>query len=160
MSYTQHHHSPIGVIEIKANSEHIEAVIFHDEPILSKENPNHLTDLCFQQLETFFKGELKKFELPLLQPGTDFQQRVWSELCTISYGKTISYLELAKKLGDPKCIRAAGSANGKNNIAIIVPCHRVIGSNNKLVGYAGGLWRKQWLLEHENKFGNGKLSLF
>ena len=94
------------------------------------------------------------------QDGTIFQQRVWSELLAIPYGKTISYLTLAKRLGDPKAIRAAASTNGKNNIAIIVPCHRVIGSNNDLVGYAGGLWRKRWLLEMETKITYGVQTLF
>lgn len=159
MAFIQHYHTPVGAIEIRASETAIEAVLFYDT-LASTENPNALTKLCAGQLDRFFAGTLKNFDLPLLQPGTMFQQKVWKELENIAYGKTISYMDLAKKLGDPKCIRAAGTANGRNMIAIIVPCHRVIGSNNKLVGYAGGLWRKQWLLEHENKYGNGKLSLF
>ena len=91
------------------------------------------------------------------QRGTGFQQRVWNELLKIPYGKTISYRELAIRLGDEKCIRAAASANGQNNIAIAVPCHRVIGTDGSLTGYAGGLWRKKWLLDHEAKY-SGRLS--
>ena len=94
------------------------------------------------------------------QHGTDFQQRVWNELLGIPFGKTISYLELARRLGDIKSIRAAASANGKNNIVIVVPCHRVIGSHNDLVGYGGGIWRKRWLLEHEAKIAHGVQTLF
>ena len=91
--------------------------------------------------------------------ATEFQQKVWSQLQTIPFGKTISYIQLAKDLGDEKCIRAAASANGKNPFAIVVPCHRVIGKDGSLTGYAGGLWRKQWLLEHEN-FINKQASFF
>ena len=92
--------------------------------------------------------------------GSAFQQKVWNELTAIPFGRTISYLELSRRLGDSKAIRAAAAANGRNNVAIIVPCHRVIGSNNKLVGYAGGLWRKKWLLEHEAKLAHGVQTLF
>ena len=112
------------------------------------------------QLEDYFSGKNLKFDLALGQQGTDFQQKVWAELCNISEGKSISYHELSRRLGNVKAIRAAGTANGKNNIAIIVPCHRVIGSNGTLVGYAGGLWRKKWLLEHEAKCCNGLQTLF
>jgi methylated-DNA-[protein]-cysteine S-methyltransferase len=98
--------------------------------------------------------------LPIHQEGTDFQQKVWHELMNIPFGKTISYQEMSRRLGDPKVIRAAASANGKNHVSIIVPCHRVIGSNRELVGYGGGLWRKKWLLEHENKIAHGVQTLF
>lgn len=115
---------------------------------------------CVEELIEYFNGNRLQFDIPVNQSGTAFQTNVWNELLTIGFGKTISYMQLAKQLGDPKCIRAAASSNGKNNIAIIVPCHRVIGSNQTLVGYAGGLWRKQWLLEHENKIANGVRTLF
>jgi methylated-DNA-[protein]-cysteine S-methyltransferase len=98
--------------------------------------------------------------LPVHQEGTAFQQKVWHELLNIPFGKTINYLELSRRIGDSKAIRAAAAANGKNNIAIIIPCHRVIGSNNDLVGYMGGIWRKKWLLEMENKIANGVQTLF
>lgn len=115
---------------------------------------------CLEQLIQYFNGQLRQFNLPLLQPGTSFQQEVWSELLQIPFAKTISYLELARRTGDTKATRAVANANGKNNIAIIVPCHRVIGSNRELVGYAGGLWRKKWLLEHEAKVMYGVQTLF
>ena len=115
---------------------------------------------CIEQLIQYFHGERRIFELAINQSGTAFQQDVWNLLMTIPYAKTISYLDLARKTGDPKATRAVASANGKNNVAIIVPCHRVIGSNRDLVGYGGGLWRKRWLLEHEMKYAYGVQTLF
>ena len=115
---------------------------------------------CIEQLIQYFNGQRRIFELPLNQSGTDFQQGVWSTLTQIPFGKTISYLELARKTGDTKATRAVANANGKNKIAIIIPCHRVIGSNKELIGYAGGLWRKKWLLEHEAKIAYGVQTLF
>lgn len=115
---------------------------------------------CVEELIQYFQGQRRQFEVPIHQEGTGFQTKVWNELLSIGYGKTISYLELSKRLGDVKAIRAAASANGKNNIAIIVPCHRVIGSDQTLVGYGGGLWRKKWLLEHEARLANGVQTLF
>jgi methylated-DNA-[protein]-cysteine S-methyltransferase len=108
----------------------------------------------------YFNGQLTKFDLPLQQEGTAFQQKVWSELQLINYGKTISYLELSKRIENVKAIRAVGTANGCNAISIIVPCHRVIGSNGDLTGYSGDLWRKKWLLDHEAKWANGVQTLF
>ena len=107
---------------------------------------------CVLQLNEYFKGDRKQFSLKLNAKGTDFQERVWNELLTIPYGKTSSYLELSKQLGDVKAIRAVANANGKNPLWIIVPCHRVIGSDGSLTGYAGGLHRKKWLLEHESPY--------
>lgn len=115
---------------------------------------------CLEELIQYFNGELRNFTLPLNQPGTTFQQDVWNLLTQIPFGKTISYLELARKTGDSKATRAVANANGKNHIAIIVPCHRVIGSNKELTGYAGGLWRKKWLLDHEAKVAYGVQTLF
>jgi methylated-DNA-[protein]-cysteine S-methyltransferase len=102
-------------------------------------------------LQAYFAGELRDFELPLAAEGTPFQQRVWRALCDIPYGETISYGELARRIGQPKASRAVGLANGQNPIAIVVPCHRVIGANGSLTGYGGGLERKRWLLAHESK---------
>ena len=107
------------------------------------------------QLDEYFSGRRKDFDLPLGQKGSGFQENVWNHLVKIPFGKTISYLQLSKQIGDVKAIRAIASANGRNNLAIVVPCHRVIGSDAKLVGYAGGLWRKKWLLEHEAKVHSG-----
>ena len=115
---------------------------------------------CIEQLIQYFQGQRRVFEFPIHQTGTAFQEKVWNELIGIPFGKRISYLELSRRMGDVKAIRAAASANGKNNIAIVVPCHRVIGSNNDLVGYAGGIWRKKWLLDHELKIAHGVQTLF
>ena len=102
-----------------------------------------------EQLVAYFNGTLKAFDLPLSPAGTEFQQRVWNELLAIPFGQTHSYLDLANKLGDEKVIRAAASANGKNPIPIIIPCHRIIGSDGSLTGYSGGLEKNRWLLQHE-----------
>jgi methylated-DNA-[protein]-cysteine S-methyltransferase len=108
------------------------------------------------QLEAYFAGALHEFDLPLDCRGTEFQQRVWRELCAIPYGTTISYGELAKRVGNPNASRAVGAANGKNTIVIIVPCHRVIASDGTLHGFGGGLWRKEFLLEHERNCATQK----
>ncbi|GAO43940.1 methylated-DNA--[protein]-cysteine S-methyltransferase [Flavihumibacter petaseus] len=161
---TAYYQSPIGLIRITATSSYIEEVHFcrEDEhlelPAAGEYSP--LLQNCTEQLIEYFQGVRRQFELPVHQEGTSFQQSVWSELCGIAYGKTISYTELARKLGDPKSIRAAASTNGRNRIAIIVPCHRVIGAKGDLVGYAGGLSRKRWLLQHEQKIAWGVQTLF
>ena len=113
---------------------------------------------CVQQLKEYFKGERTNFNLLLNPQGTKFQKLVWQELCDIEYGKTISYLVQSKQIGDIKAVRAVAAANGKNPISIVIPCHRVIGSDGSLTGYAGGIWRKKWLLDYENPLK--QLSLF
>jgi methylated-DNA-[protein]-cysteine S-methyltransferase len=144
--------SPLGKIRIESTGQAVSLVHFLDENEKAAEvEGDELTAIAALQLQEYFNGARNHFAFPILQKGTDFQQKVWQQLLEIECGKTQSYLELARKLGDEKCIRAAASANGKNNLAIVVPCHRVIGSGGNLVGYAGGLWRKQWLLEHEAK---------
>ena len=132
-------------------------VSFRNERPISHEQTSvpDILQKCIGELKDFFNGKLRQFTVPVIQPGTDFQQRVWAELMKIPYGVTVSYLELSKRIGDVKAIRAVGTTNGKNQVAILVPCHRVIGSNGTLTGYAGGLWRKQWLLEHELKIKHG-----
>lgn len=155
--------SPVGKINIHATDEAIHAVQFvktDTDAALSTESPHPLIQQCILQLQEYFEGKRKTFDLPLQQKGSAFQQNVWAQLLNISYGKTISYLELSKRVGDVKAIRAVGTANGKNQLAIIIPCHRVIGSDGSLTGYAGELWRKKWLLEHEGKFANGVQTLF
>lgn len=109
----------------------------------------HLLNLQLQ-LDQYFNKERKRFDLPLVFAGTDFQKKVWKQLLMIPYGKTENYMAITRQLGDAKAIRAVAGANGANKMAILVPCHRVIGSDGKLVGYAGGLWRKKWLLDHES----------
>lgn len=162
-SYTTYYHSPVGLLKITGTNDYISEVSFHDTSQKAEGNKKHLPPMlinCVEQLIQYFNGQRRIFELPLHQTGTPFQQGVWSLLTQIPFGKTISYLELARKTGDTKATRAVANANGKNNIAIIVPCHRVIGSNKDLVGYAGGLWRKKWLLELEAKIAHGVQTLF
>ena len=157
ISYLQ---TPIGELEIIADENSVLSVTFNDvKSEKTNVNENEISIKCKQQLQEYFNESRKIFELTLNFNGTDFQNKVWTELQNISIGKTISYLQLAKNLGDAKCIRAAASANGKNPFAIVIPCHRVIGKDGSLTGYAGGLWRKQWLLEHENNI-NKQVSLF
>jgi len=144
--------TPLGRSKIRGNKNGISSIVVLDNDMpLSKYIPKELKD-CVDQIEQYFKGTHKEFELKLNPEGTEFQKRVWNELIRIPYGKTISYLDLSKKLGDFKAIRAVANANGKNPIWIIIPCHRVIGSDGSLTGYAGGLHRKKWLLDHENPY--------
>jgi methylated-DNA-[protein]-cysteine S-methyltransferase len=161
--FTTYYHSPVGLLKISGTQDYISEVSFHDTTEKSNGNKKDMPPMliqCIEQLIQYFNGERRIFELPINQTGTPFQQETWSLLMTIPYGKTISYLQLAIKTGDPKATRAVASANGKNNVAIIVPCHRVIGANRELVGYSGGLWRKKWLLEHEMKVAYGVQTLF
>ena len=141
--------SPLGITKIEGDENGITVVSVLSEGAISDEIPENLK-VAVAQLRDYFDGKRTHFTFKINPKGTDFQQKVWRELTNIPFGKTISYLDLAKKLGDPKVIRAAASANGKNPLWIVVPCHRVIGADGSLTGYAGGLWRKKWLLEHEN----------
>ena len=152
--------TPVGSLLIKGNEQEINALHVMDNdstdlPLLAK---NELPDVFLQaiaEMEDYFGGSLRQFTFPFSQPGTPFQQSVWDKLLKIPYGHTISYMQLAKSLNNPKAIRAVGTTNGKNQLWVVVPCHRVIGSNGALTGYAGGLWRKKWLLEHESKYKFG-----
>ncbi|WP_374505983.1 methylated-DNA--[protein]-cysteine S-methyltransferase [Flavobacterium sp.] len=141
--------TPLGMATIKGDENGIAIISIADEGEISKVIPPVLQE-AVTQLQDYFDGKRTHFDLKLNLAGTDFQQKVWKGLCEIPFGKTMSYLELAKQLGDVKAIRAVASANGKNPLWIVVPCHRVIGTDGSLTGYAGGLWRKKWLLEHEN----------
>ena len=144
--------TPLGHAEIVGDKNGIISVsILNTSQELSETIPESLLD-CVTQLKAYFNEERKSFDLKLNPEGTDFQKRVWNQLSKIPYGKTISYLQLSKQLGDPKAIRAVASANGKNPFWIVVPCHRVIGSDGSLTGYAGGLHRKKWLLNHESEY--------
>jgi len=142
--------TPLGTALIEGDAKGISKIsIVKKSDKTSKSVPEKLQD-CVIQLAEYFEGKRKEFNFSINPSGTDFQQQVWKALAKIPFGKTISYLELSKKLGDVKAIRAVASANGKNPLWIAVPCHRVIGSDGSLIGYAGGLWRKKWLLNHEN----------
>lgn len=158
-AYTAYYASPLGQLKIVCTDEHVQEVIFMEEQVAEQAEESPLLSRCVQQLDEYFSGNRKVFELPLQQTGTGFQQKVWNLLLQIPFGKTVSYNTLSKQYGDVKAVRAVASANGKNNLAIIVPCHRVIGSNQSLTGYAGGLWRKKWLLEHEAKYFAGVQTL-
>lgn len=153
--YTAYYASPVGKLKIQCSDSHILAVLFCKDGPEEVVQTHDLLQHCTDQLDAYFSGLRKDFDLPISQDGTAFQQKVWDLLCRIPFGKTISYHQLATQYGDLKAIRAVASANGKNKLAIIIPCHRVIGSNQSLTGYAGGLWRKKWLLEHETKHGAG-----
>ncbi|MEN1783684.1 MAG: methylated-DNA--[protein]-cysteine S-methyltransferase [Bacteroidota bacterium] len=148
--------TPLGPTRLKGNENGLVAVTVLNEAIPSTDIPEVLQD-AVDQLEAYFQGTRKQFDLVLNPQGTPFQKRVWDGLCTIPYGKTLSYLQLSKQLGDVKAIRAIAAANGQNPLWIVVPCHRVIGSNGDLIGYAGGLHRKKWLLDHESPVKQQKL---
>lgn len=153
---TTYYKTPIGIAEIVGNDDGVQSISVMDDNkdfSASLELTNGIPEclqVCITQLEEYFSGERTEFDLKLNPQGTDFQKKVWKELLNIPFGKTRTYLEQTKKIGDPKAIRAVASANGKNPLWIVVPCHRVIGSDGSLTGYAGGIWRKKWLLEHES----------
>jgi methylated-DNA-[protein]-cysteine S-methyltransferase len=149
--------TPIGFAKIIGDKKGVSSLKVSSEKGRSNVIPEELLE-CVTQLKAYFKEELQTFNLNLNPEGTVFQKSVWKQLQTIPFGKTISYLELSKQLGDIKAIRAVANANGKNPLWIIIPCHRVIGSDGSLTGYAGGLSRKQWLLNHESI--NKQQSLF
>ena len=141
--------SPIGCIEIQGTEQGILSVDFLDTPCKASFSiPDCLTS-CVRQIAEYFKGTRREFTLDLVLQGTAFQRRVWGALRRIPYGQTASYRDIARAIGNEKAVRAVGNANGRNRIPIIIPCHRVIGSSGDLVGFASGLWRKEWLLNHE-----------
>ena len=159
--------SPLGSLVLKSDGQSITGISFTEDTDISlteesDQDPNscEVLERCKEQLGNYFSGETQVFDLPLYPEGTEFQRRVWNELLKIPYGETITYMEMAIRLGDPKAIRAVGTANGRNPIAVIIPCHRVIGAGNKLTGYAGGIWRKKILLELEMKYNPSKRTLF
>jgi methylated-DNA-[protein]-cysteine S-methyltransferase len=142
--------TPLGITEIQGDENGISKIYIRNENVeITSKIPSKLKEAVIQ-LQEYFEGKRTHFTFLLHPSGTEFQKKVWQELLNIPLGKTCSYLELSKKLGDVKAIRAVAAANGKNPLWIVVPCHRVIGSDGSLTGYAGGLWRKKWLLEHEN----------
>ncbi len=143
--------TPLGNAILEGDASGISRLFLTDEDIASTPTPAPEFTPAVEQLMEYFSGQRKEFHLKLNPQGTEFQKKVWQALLNIPYGKTTSYMELSKTLGDPLAIRAVAAANGKNPLWIIIPCHRVIGSNGNLTGYAGGLWRKKWLLEHEQQ---------
>jgi len=142
--------TPLGIAEITGDARGVSKISIGDFDIKNSPEISEILELAVNQLEAYFTTKHPKFTFKTHLQGTDFQKKVWHELSKIPFGKTISYLELAKNLGDVKAVRAVAAANARNPIWIVVPCHRVIGSDGSLTGYAGGVWRKKWLLEHEN----------
>ena len=146
--------SPIGIVEITGTERAVISILFSEktevEYSIGPDSPQVIAD-CQQQLEEYFKGERTEFNIPFTSAGTEFQQKVWSALTEVPYAETVSYGSIAKAIGSDKAVRAVGNANSKNKLTIVVPCHRIIGSNGKLTGYAGTLTRKEWLLRHEKE---------
>ena len=162
--------SPLGPVRITGDDGGV-SVISCTDVAVSEQLPDDLSAQplpepvrqAVDQLRAYFAGTRQTFDFPLTPVGTAFQQSVWRTLLTVPFGTTLSYLTLSRQLGDEKAIRAVAAANGRNPLWIVVPCHRIIGSDGSLTGYAGGLWRKQWLLEHEGALPGaktGQLSLF
>ena len=154
---TDYLESPIGIIEIIASSAGLYSVKFKDGKIKlpkGKIKSNKIIIQTKKQLKEYFLHKRKSFDLPFDIGGSDFQKKVWEEISKIPFGQTITYTQLAKRMGNENLSRAVGTANGKNPIWVIIPCHRVVGMGGELTGYAGGLKRKQWLLEHESNKSN------
>lgn len=156
-----YYRTPVGIAKITAEDDFITTITINDNDDEIIEDPKPaVLKLAIDQLAEYFAGKRKKFDLPIKQSGTDFQQQVWQQLLNIDYGTTVSYAQLSNQMKSPLAIRAIAAANGKNSLWIVVPCHRVIGSDGSLTGYAGGLWRKQWLLEHEaTTLGIGQIKM-
>ncbi|MEI6455643.1 MAG: methylated-DNA--[protein]-cysteine S-methyltransferase [bacterium] len=148
--------TPVGYLEVTGSENGIHSLTFLDFRVRVTRIPSVLKD-AVSQLKEYFKGTRNTFSIKLDLKGTSFQLRVWEELLKIPYGNTITYQQLARRIGDKKALRAVGGANSTNPVSIVVPCHRIVGSDGKLVGYAGGLWRKKWLLEHEHAFAQRDL---
>ncbi|CAN5552779.1 methylated-DNA--[protein]-cysteine S-methyltransferase [soil metagenome] len=141
--------SPVGQLLLTSDGERLTGLqldVVPSDDLIPDAKPLRS---AIQQLQAYFAGELRKFDLPLNAAGTAFQRTVWKQLCKVPYGKTASYRDIAAKIANPLAVRAVGSANGRNPIAIVVPCHRIIAADGTLGGYSGGLWRKEWLLNHE-----------
>ncbi|WP_242220829.1 methylated-DNA--[protein]-cysteine S-methyltransferase [Bacillus cereus group sp. BfR-BA-01380] len=145
--YQAYYKSELGWIEVKGDEDGISSVLFVEQK--QEDAPHPIVEQCVMELDEYFHKKRTEFTVPLQAKGTSFQKQVWDALGSVSYGKSASYLDIAEKIGNPKAVRAIGGANSRNPISIIVPCHRIIGKSGKLVGYEGGLWRKEWLLKHE-----------
>ena len=144
--------SEIGPLEVVGTHKGILTIEFVEDEFEADRNlPACMTE-CLRQLDEYFKGKRQKFSVPLFLDGTEFQKAVWRQLQKIPFGETVSYGDIARAIGSPQAFRAVGNANNKNRIPLIIPCHRVIGSDGQLVGFGAGIWRKQWLLDHEKRF--------
>jgi methylated-DNA-[protein]-cysteine S-methyltransferase len=150
--YTAYYSSEIGSLEIIGTPDGITSVCFVDDEVIPDVDIPECLQLCVMQIDEYFHKTRREFSIPLQIEGTDFEKQVWNILLEIPYGTTRTYMDIAKAIGNPKAVRAVGLANGKNPIPLIIPCHRVIGSNGRLTGYGGGIWRKKWLLQHEGAY--------
>lgn len=148
--FQTYYNSPLGQIELTGTKEGIISIMFCEDGEQTKDIPVVLAE-CYQQIDEYFQGKRQSFSIKYVLNGTEFQSKVWAELAKIPYGETVSYKNIAEAIGNVKAIRAVGNANGKNTLNIVIPCHRVIGANGSLTGYGGGLWRKEWLINHEQK---------
>ncbi len=151
-TFRTYYRSEIGLLEVVGNAKGILTITFVEDEFEADRNlPACMTE-CLRQLDEYFKGKRQKFSVPLLLDGTEFQKTVWQQLQKIPFGETASYGDVARAICSPQAFRAVGNANNKNRIPLIIPCHRVIGSDGKLVGFGSGIWRKEWLLGHEKSF--------
>ncbi len=157
MLQTAYINTPLGIVQITGDDEGIQKICFIDNIVTASKDLPPVLQPCATQIEEYFNKKRTIFEFKLNPKGTDFQQKVWGDLVNVPFGKTESYLTMSRRYGDPKAIRAVASANGKNPIAVVIPCHRIIGSDGSLTGYAGGIWRKKWLLDFERGEGQGSL---
>lgn len=151
MRHAAYYDSPIGILKISGTENAIYGIHFVDRKIEPDASMPLSLKECCKQLDEYFVGNRMEFSLRLHLDGTEFQKSVWDQLLKIPYGKTVSYKDIAIRIGNKNAVRAVGSANGRNNISIIIPCHRVIAHDGSLGGYGGGLWKKEWLLNHEKK---------
>jgi methylated-DNA-[protein]-cysteine S-methyltransferase len=150
--YRAYYVSPIGPLEVTGTDKGVKSLRFVEKRLKSDSSlPRPMKD-CLFQLDEYFKGKRKTFKVKLQLQGTEFQKKVWNQLMQIPYARTLSYKEVAQAIRNEKAVRAVGGANGRNHVGIIIPCHRVIAHDGTLGGYGGGLWRKEWLLNHEKKF--------
>lgn len=159
-TFDQYLLSPIGWLRLSATEEALVSISFVENEGDSSSGQYAFMEQVVQQLNEYFDGTRSDFDIPLSPDGSDFQKKVWKLVSEVPFGETASYLDIAIKSGSEKNTRAVGLANGKNPIPIIIPCHRIIGSNGKLTGYAGGLDKKRWLLQHELRFSNNRTTLF
>ncbi|HVB02601.1 MAG TPA: methylated-DNA--[protein]-cysteine S-methyltransferase [Chitinophagaceae bacterium] len=158
--FREYFESPAGWIEVSASNDNIISILFRGQITMGNVQASPLTNLCTDQLKAYFRGERKVFDIPVQPVGTPFQIEVWKLVSGVEYASTITYNEIAFKLGNPAAVRSVGRANGRNRLLIVIPCHRVIGADGSLVGYVGELWRKKWLLEQEARYsGKGQRTL-
>jgi len=150
--YTTYCKSPLGPIKIVGNPDCILSLDFVEDELLGDTDLPFCLKACVKQIDEYFKGNRREFLLNLDPGGTKLQKLIWQQLAKIPFGEVVTYSEIAGAIGNAKACRAVGNANGKNPISIIIPCHRVIGSDGRLTGYGGGLWRKEWLINHESGF--------